>query len=252
MSPRTVVVTAGASGIGLSIARHFLALGDRVHICDLDELAIGRFLEAHPEASATVATVADPESVDRIYDDLPAPQLDVLVNNAGIAGPTSAIEDIDPAEWQQTIDVDLTGPMLMTRRAVPRLAKGGSIINIASTAALFGYPLRSPYAAAKWGLIGLTKTWAMELGPRGIRVNAICPGSVAGPRIDGVIERDAMTRGLSPEQIRSAYQRQTSMRLFVEPEDVANMTGFLASPEARFISGQVIGVDGHTEGLSTL
>ena len=250
MKERTVIVTAGASGIGLAIARHFIEAGDVVHICDVDAQAIANFRDAHPGTTATVGSVANVADVDRIFADLPTPHLDVLVNNAGIAGPTAAVEDIEPADWQATIDVDLTGPFLMMRRASPRLHSGGVVINIASTAALFGYPNRSPYAAAKWGLVGLTKTWAMELGPRGIRVNAICPGSVSGPRIDGVIERDAAERGVTPGEVRDIYQQQTSMRLFVDAEDIAGMAGFLASEAGRYVSGQVIGVDGHTESLS--
>ena len=250
MNARTVIVTAGASGIGLAIAQHFYGCGDRVHICDIDDGAVARFLTDHPNATATVASVSEPDDVERIFSDLPSAELDVLVNNAGIAGPTAPVEDIEPDDWAETIAVDLTGPFLMTRLAVPRLRQHGVIINIASTAGLFGYPNRSPYAASKWGLIGLTKTWAMELGPRGIRVNAICPGSVAGLRIDSVIERDARERGLAPEAVRSLYERQTSMRQFVDALDIANMAGFLASEAGRLISGQVIGVDGYTESLS--
>jgi NAD(P)-dependent dehydrogenase (short-subunit alcohol dehydrogenase family) len=123
-------------------------------------------------------------------------------------------------------------------------------MNIASSAAFFGLPLRAPYAACKWALLGFTKTLAMELGPEGIRVNAICPGSVKGPRIDGVIERDAVARGMTAAQIRKLYERQVSLRQFVRAEDVANTVYFLASPQGRMISGQIIGVDGHTESLS--
>lgn len=247
---RTVLITAGAAGIGLTIARQFMADGDRVHICDTDADSVDRFLADHPGASATVANVAATDDVARIFADLPSPHLDVLVNNAGVAGPTAAVENIDPQDWQKTIDIDLTGPFLVTRQAVPRMQAAGAIINIASSAALFGFPNRSPYAAAKWGLIGLTKTWAMELGPRGIRVNAICPGSVSGPRIEAVIARDAAERGVSPEDIRRIYQSQTSMRQFVDAQDIASTVGFLASDAGRYISGQVLGVDGHTQSLS--
>ena len=136
--------------------------------------------------------------------------------------------------------------------AVPLLkqAGGGSIVNIASSAAMFGYPLRSPYSAAKWAIIGLTKTLAMELGQQKIRVNAICPGSVSGPRIEGVIERDAKARGMETEEIRNAWTRQSSMRCFVSADDVAAMIGFLVSEDGARISGQTLGVDGHTESLS--
>jgi NAD(P)-dependent dehydrogenase (short-subunit alcohol dehydrogenase family) len=178
--------------------------------------------------------------------------LDVLVNNAGIAGPTARVEDIEPADWDRTIAVDLNGQFYCARLAVPLLkgAGGGSIINISSSAAFSGYPLRSPYAASKWAVIGLTKTLAMELGRFGIRVNAICPGSVEGPRIDRVIERDAAARGMTPEAVRNIYLSHTSMHTFVTADEVASLAAFLASDGGAKISGQVIGVDGHTESIS--
>ena len=176
----------------------------------------------------------------------------MLVNNVGVAGPTAPVEDIAIDEWQRTIEVDLNALFFVTRMAVPLLKQrdGSSIINVASTAALHGYPLRSPYAAAKWAQVGPTKTWAMELGPHGIRVNAISPGSVSGARIDAIIKRDARERGLSEADIRNVYLRQTSMRTFISADDVAAMVLFLASGAAGKVSGQIIAVDGHTEGLS--
>ena len=150
------------------------------------------------------------------------------------------------------MEVDLNGVFYCTRRAISLLRRStnASIVNIASNAALFGFPLRSPYTACKWAMIGLTKTLAMELGPDGIRVNALCPGSVEGPRIRGVIERDATARGLTNEQVASEYQRQSSLRTFVEVEDIVAMVRFLTSRGGRRISGQAIGIDGHTESLS--
>jgi NAD(P)-dependent dehydrogenase (short-subunit alcohol dehydrogenase family) len=212
-------------------------------------------LDKNPTASATHCDVADYQQVENVYNDLKLKygRLDLLVNNAGIAGPTAKVEDITPAAWEQTINIDLNAHFYFTKLAVPLLKQnhqGGSIINISSNAAFFGFPLRSPYTASKWALIGLTKTWAMELGPDNIRVNAICPGSVKGKRIDGVIERDAIERGVSSEEIRKLYQLQSSMRLFVGPEDVANTIAFLASNLGACISGQAIGLDGHTESLS--
>jgi NAD(P)-dependent dehydrogenase (short-subunit alcohol dehydrogenase family) len=179
-------------------------------------------------------------------------RLDILINNAGVAGPTAPVEAIEDDDWDRTIAIDLNGQFYITRRAVPMLKQsgGGSIVNIASNAAMFGCPLRSPYTAAKWAMIGLTKTWAMELGPDNIRVNALCPGSVKGERIDRVIERDASERNMSISAIREAYERQSSMRMFVEPQDVANMALFLSSSLGSAISGQAIGIDGHTEGLA--
>jgi NAD(P)-dependent dehydrogenase (short-subunit alcohol dehydrogenase family) len=250
----TVLVTAGASGIGRCIAETFLAQGCKVHICDIAESAIKDFLSANPGATASLADVSNPQEVGNLFEDLRQQhgRLDVLVNNAGVSGPTASVADIEIDDWNHTINVDLNGPFYITRLAVPMLKEsgGGSIINIASNAALFGYPLRSPYAAAKWAIIGLTKTWAMELGPENIRVNALCPGSVNGERIQGVIKRDAAERGVDADTIREVYQRQSSMRLFVDAQDVASMALFLASDLGATISGQAIGVDGHTEGLS--
>lgn len=248
------VITGAATGIGRTIARKFIGEGYRVHIGDADPAAVDAFLAAERGATASVADVARVDQVDAMFDEVrrACGRLDVLVNNAGIAGPTAAIEAIEPADWERTIAVDLNGQFYCTRRAVPMLkaAGGGSIINIASNAAFFGFPLRAPYTACKWALIGLTKTLAMELGTHRIRVNAICPGSVQGPRIERVIDRDAAERGRTPDEIRAIYARQSSMRLFVSAEDVANLAFFLASAQGATISGQAIGVDGHTESLS--
>lgn len=248
------VITGAATGIGRSIAVRFLGAGYRVHICDSDPAAIDAFRAENPGATASLADIARVDQVDALFDDVRRNygRLDVLVNNAGIAGPTAPIEAIEPADWDRAIAVDLNGQFYCTRRAVPMLksAGGGSIINIASNAAFFGFPLRAPYTACKWAIIGLTKTLAMELGTYRIRVNALCPGSVKGPRIDRVIDRDATERDRSADEIRAIYARQSSMRLFVSAEDVANLAFFLASAQGATISGQAIGIDGHTESLS--
>ena len=253
LGPDTVVlVTAGASGIGRCMAEMFLAESCRVQVCDIDAAAISNFLESNPGAAASRADISQPGQVEDVFRELRERygRLDVLVNNAGVAGPTAAVEDITVDDWKQTIAVDLNGPFYCTRLAVPLLQqRGGSIINMASSAGLFGCPHRSPYVAAKWALIGLTKTWAMELGPSGVRVNALCPGSVDGQRIEAVIERDAAERGMPSEQVREMYARQSSMRLFIEPADIAHMALFIASDLGAKISGQSIGIDGHTESL---
>ncbi|MCP4187860.1 MAG: SDR family oxidoreductase [Gammaproteobacteria bacterium] len=250
----TVLITAGASGIGRVMAEAFLRHGAKVHLADISQQAIDDCLVDNSELTASLCDVSDENQVTHLFEVFSEQydHLDILVNNAGIAGPTASVEDIDPQDWEKTIAVDLSGTFLMTRQAVPLLKQneGGAIINMSSSAGLFGCPLRSPYVAAKWAIIGLTKTWAMELGPSKIRVNAICPGSVAGPRIDAVIERDAAGRGMEPEQIRTVYQRQSSLRQFVHAEDVANMAVFLASEQGAGISGQALGVDGHTESLA--
>lgn len=253
-SRRVALISGGAAGIGRTIARAFLADGYHVHVCDVSADHVETFVAENPAASATVADVSESSQVETVFRELVDryARLDVLINNAGIAGPTAHVEDIEIADWDECIGVDLNGVFYLTRLAVPLLKKGDSpsIINIASTAALHGYPLRSAYAASKWAQAGLTKTWAMELGPDGIRVNAISPGSVEGPRIDAVIEREAVKRGLTPEQVRDVYLRQTSMRTFIAADDVANMAVFLASRGAAKVSGQIIAVDGYTEGTS--
>ena len=249
-----VLISGGAAGIGRAIASAFLDSGAAVHVFDVSKKHIDEFLARYPSATATQANIAKPDDVDTVFSDLRGHygRLTVLVNNAGVAGPTAAVEDTPIEAWAECINVDLNGFFYVTRRAVPLLKAqpGSSIINIASTAALHGYPLRSAYAASKWAQVGLTKTWAMELGPSGIRVNAISPGSVEGARIDAVIERDAKARGLGADEVRDVYLRQTSMRTFISAEDVASMAVFLASDGAARVSGQVIAVDGYTEGLS--
>lgn len=249
-----ILITAGAAGIGSTVARAALGQGCRVHVCDVSPEAVRQFLSAHPEATATLADVSSPADVARVFADVASlyGRLDVLVNNAGIAGPVAKVEDIDVAGWDRTIAVDLNSAFYVTRLAVPMLkaAAGGSIINMSSSAAFGGCPLRSPYSAAKWALLGLTKTWAMELGPHGIRVNAVCPGSVKGPRIDRVIQAAADETGVDPGVVRQKYLDQTSLGIFVDAEDVAQMILFLASDLGAAISGQVIGIDGHTESLA--
>ena len=251
---RIILITGAASGIGRRTAERFLEQGDSVHVCDVSTPRIHEFLESNPTATGTIADIGKRRDVDRIFDDFRSlhDRLDVLVNNAGIAGPMAIIDQHDEDGWDQCIQVNLSGTFYATRRAVPLLRKSdfAAIINISSTAALHGYPQRSAYAASKWAMIGLMKTWAMELGPEGIRVNAVCPTSVSGARIDAVIEEDAKQRGLPVEKVREIYLRQTSMRTFVSADEVADTVLFLASEGARRISGQAISVDGHTEGLS--
>ncbi len=254
LSGKRAIVTAGANGIGRAITEELMAAGVRVHICDVDEARIAAACEALPGLGATLADVADVAAVDRLFDAALEAMggLDILVNNAGVAGPVGPVDEINPEGWRHCIAVDLDGPFLCTRRAVPaiREAGGGSIVNISSTAGLYGFPNRSPYAAAKWGVIGLTKTVAMEQGPHGIRVNAICPGSVAGPRIDSVIAAAANVDGIPTEEMRDKWLRQVSMRTFVEARDIANMVLFVCSDAGAKISGQALSVDGHTESLS--
>ena len=250
---KIALISGAASGIGRRMAERLLAEGYRVHICDSSQENVDAFTAANPAASATLADVGKRDDVDTVFAELLEHhgRLDLLINNAGIAGPAGPVEECDETGWDDCIQINLSGTFYMTKRAVPLLreSKDASIINVASTAALMGCPHRSPYVASKWAQIGLTKTWAMELGPDGIRVNAICPTSVEGPRIEQVIEREAKQTGLSTEEVRDVYLRQTSMRSFASADEVADTVLFLASTQASRISGQAIAIDGHTEGF---
>jgi NAD(P)-dependent dehydrogenase (short-subunit alcohol dehydrogenase family) len=200
-----------------------------------------------------LADVADVRQVDRFFDAALAAMggLDVLVNNAGIAGPTAGVEDIDPAEWDRTVAINLNGQFYSARRAVPALRKtqDGAIINMSSVAGRLGYAFRTPYAATKWAIIGLTQSLAKELGPAGIRVNAILPGIVEGPRIERVISARAQATGVTYEAMEQEYLSKASLRRMVSAQDVANMVLFLCSPAGRNISGQSLSVCGNVETL---
>jgi NAD(P)-dependent dehydrogenase (short-subunit alcohol dehydrogenase family) len=250
---RRVILTAGAAGIGRATLQALVEAGARVHVCDVDEAALAEVGAALPEVGRTVADVADPAAVDRLFDEALAwlGGLDVLINNAGIAGPTGPIEEITPEAWRRTLEVNITGQYLCVRRAVPHLraAGGGAIVNLSSAAGRFGFALRTPYASSKWAVVGLTKSLAIELGPDQIRVNAICPGAVEGERIDRVIAAKAEARGTSFETMREEYVQTASMRRLIGAEDVANMILYLCSDAGRLVSGQAIGVDGNVEYL---
>ncbi len=249
-----VVIIAGASGIGREIAGAYDREKCNVFVCDISDSFIQSFKNDYPNIFIKKTDVSVYDDVAGFFKQVKKEEhsIDVLVNCAGIAGPTASLENIDPGDWDQTIRVNLNGMFYCLKEAIPllKISEQSSIINIASSASFFGFPLRSPYTAAKWAVIGLTKTLAMELGSDGIRVNAICPGSVRGKRINRVIEADALEQGKTVEEIEKLYLAQVSMKTFVEPEDVANLAMFLCSDLGRFISGQAIGLDGHTEGLS--
>jgi NAD(P)-dependent dehydrogenase (short-subunit alcohol dehydrogenase family) len=253
MTHQRVVVTAGAQGIGLAITTAFVAAGAQVHICDISDDFLAAAKAKLPGVSQSRTDVSNEAQVDAMFAELRARWggLDVLVNNAGIAGPTAKVEDTDPAEWGQTIAVNLTGPFLCTRRAVPLLkaAGGGSIVNLSSIAGRLGFPLRTPYSASKYGVIGLTETWAMELGPSKIRVNAILPGIVAGDRQERVIAAKAASYGIEHEAMRQRLLDKVSTRSMVTAQDIANQILFICSPAGAAISGQSLSVCGNVEHL---
>jgi NAD(P)-dependent dehydrogenase (short-subunit alcohol dehydrogenase family) len=247
---KRVLVTAGAAGIGRAMVDVLHQAGARVHVCDVDADALAALRASHPDVGTSDCDVSDSAAVERLFGDVQAGLggLDILVNNAGIAGPTKPVDQISDAEWERTIAVNITGQFYCARRAVPLLkaAGGGAIVNMSSAAGRFGYPLRSPYAASKWAVVGLTHTLAAELGPFNIRVNAVLPGPVAGDRIDRVIRAKADARGVSAKAVRDEYLSMASMHQFVTVDDVARMILFLASDAGRLVSGQAIGVDAGT------
>lgn len=249
-----VLVTAGGAGIGAVIARAFQEAGAKVHVCDIDRAALDRLADEAPGITTSMADASVPAEVDLVFDDVVGTLggLDVLVNNAGVAGPTSAIEGLDPAGWQRTIDVNLNGQFYFARRAVPLLKDSRAdpvLISMGSVAGRLGYAYRTPYAASKWAIVGMTKSLAIELGPHGVRANAILPGTVEGDRMRGVIEARAAATGVSYDAMRDEYLRKISLRRMVSARDVAAMALFLASPAARNVTGQAISVDGNVEYL---
>ncbi|MEO6321240.1 MAG: SDR family oxidoreductase [Polaromonas sp.] len=254
LNGKRVLVTAGAQGIGLAITEAFVAAGAQVHICDVSEDFLASAKEKYPQVSQSRCDVSSESQVDAMFAELALRWggLDVLVNNAGIAGPTARVEDTDLADWQQTLAVNLTGPFLCTRRAVPLLkaAGGGSIVNLSSAAGRLGFPLRTPYSASKFGVIGLTETWAMELGPSHIRVNAILPGIVAGERQERVIAAKAASYGIGHEAMRQQLLAKVSLRSMVTAQDIAHQIIFICSPAGAAISGQSLSVCGNVEHLA--
>ena len=250
---KRVVLSAGGAGIGRVTLETFVGAGARVVTCDVDQAAIDRLRGDLPTVPAIIADVSEPADVDRLFklaqEELGG--LDVLINNAGIAGPTAPIEEIEPDDWRRTLEVNITGQYLCARRAVPMIkaAGGGSIVNLSSAAGRFGFALRTPYSASKWAVVGLTKSLAIELGPHQIRVNAICPGAVEGERINRVIAAKAEARGIPFEAMHEEYVAQASMRRMVGAQDIANMILYLCSEAGSMVSGQAVSVDGHIEAL---
>jgi NAD(P)-dependent dehydrogenase (short-subunit alcohol dehydrogenase family) len=248
-----VLVTAGATGIGRAFAETFADAGAKVYTCDVDGDALAAFRAARPAIGGIVADVAVAAQVDAMFDAAAAHLggLDVLINNAGIAGPTAAVENISVADWDRTIAVDLNGMFYCTRRAVPLLkaAGGGSIVNLSSVAGRLGFRLRTPYSAAKWAVVGFTKSLAIELGPSNIRVNAIQPGIVQGARMDRVIKAKSAAVGLAEEEFEQELLSAVSLRKMVTAQDIANMALFLATPAGASISGQALSVCGNVEYL---
>lgn len=242
-----VLITAGAAGIGKEVALAFVRGGARVCVCDINATALEAAAREIPGLHTIVCDISKRQDIERM---VPAAVeklggLDVLVNNAGVAGPTAAVEDADPDQWVAVMTVDVIGTFHVTRLSIPHLKKsgGGSIVVMSSLGGRFGYPNRSAYCTAKMGLIGFAKTLSRELGPYDIRVNAIAPGAVAGDRIERVLQGRATAEHKTLEEETAAAMSLQSLKRFVDPKDIAALTVFLTSDAGKSISGQVMPID---------
>ena len=248
-----VLITGAGSGIGKVMAEFFETAGAQIWICDADQEILQQCLKENSGWKGTLCDVADEDSVNKLFQEIEKDfgGLEILVNNAGIAGPTTPVEDIDPEEWRKSVGVNLNGAFYCTRLAVPFLksAKQASIINISSVAGRLGFALRLPYASTKWAIIGFTESLAKELGPSGIRVNALLPGIVEGPRIERVFHARAESEGIGYDAVKERILNNVSMKRMVSPDDVAEMAVFLCSPAGKNISGQSISVCGNVENI---
>ena len=257
LANQKVIVTGGGSGLGFEIARTFESAGASVWVCDVNAKSIDELNESDSAIQGIVADAGSEIDVQNFFKTVLGEtngKLDILVNNAGIAGPNGPLESLELQPWLDTLRVNVISAFLCSREAIPAMKEqgSGSIVNLSSAAGVHGYPLRTPYASAKWGIVGLTKSLAMEVGPYGIRVNAICPGPVTGPRMDRVIADEAKTRGIDESAVRQQFVSQTSLKCFVEARDIAQMAFFVCSEAGERISGQALSVDGNTESLSLI
>ena len=251
---KKIIISAGASGIGWATTKVCAAKGASIYLCDIDSKAINkvkkhslynkRIFVSETDASDEIEVIDFFYKIKKKFRNL-----DALINNVGIEGPTRPIEKLDSKEWENTLHVNVNSHFYFTKQAIPLLkkSKNGSIINISSVAGIMGYPLRSPYAASKWAVVGVTKTLAMELGKYKIRVNAICPGTIKGDRMKRVIRDKAKFEKTSTKTIENDFVSMASMRSWINPEDIGNMCAYLISDEANNVSGQVIAVDGNCE-----
>jgi NAD(P)-dependent dehydrogenase (short-subunit alcohol dehydrogenase family) len=247
MEAQKVLVTAGASGIGREIARAFATGGAQVFVVDVNADGLTTLAKESSNIHTALCDMSSRADIERMVPEAVRVLggLDVLVNNAGISGPTAPVESFDPVAWDKVMQINLSGTFDVTRLAIPHLKQsaGGSIVVMSSVAGRFGYPNRSAYSVSKWGLIGFTKTLSRELGEYGIRVNAILPGAVAGERIEKVLEGRAQVSGRPVEEERREAMSIQSLQRFVDPRDIAALALFLASDAGKSISGQMLPVD---------
>ena len=251
LSGKVALITGGGRGIGRAIAMRFVSEGAAVMLAGTKretlEATAGEIRKGGGRAATTVADVSDETAVRAMVGATiqELGRLDILVNNAGIGGPTLRVVDMERADWDRTLAVNVTGAFLCSKHAIPPMVarKSGRIVNITSIAGLMGYPLRSPYAVSKWGMIALTRTLAGELGEHGITVNAIAPGAVRGERVEGVIQARATALGRPAADVeRELFVDPTALKRMVGPDDVAATAAFLASDDAANITGETISV----------
>ena len=251
---KKIIISAAANGIGWSIARECMSNGAIVYITDKNNESLEKISKHKLYEKQLFLDKVNSENfkeVENYFNKIKhkVDNIDALINNVGIAGPTGKLEELNINDWKETLDININSHFYFTKFSIPLLKNnnGGSIINLSSTAGLFGFPLRSPYATSKWAIIGMTKTLAMELGENNIRVNAICPGAVAGDRMKRVIKAKAQSLGVKEESLQKDYESMVSLKSFVDKKDIAHIAVFLLSEESQKISGQVMSVDGNTE-----
>ena len=256
LNKKNYVISAGADGLGFAIANKIINSGGKVYLSDINKSKIDKINSNKKYRNKIFAKHLDctnPKDIKEYFNSLTnLKKIDGLINNIGIAGPTKYLQNISIDEWDQTIKTNLSSHFYFTKFAIPFLKKSkkASIINLSSTAGLFGYAQRSPYTSSKWAIIGLTKTLAVELGKFKIRVNAICPGSVNGDRMDRVINAKAKLIKSTSNKVRKELESMVSLKTFVEKEDIASMALFLLSDASENVSGQIMTVDGNTERMN--
>ncbi len=251
---KKILISAGASGIGWATTKLCLSRGATVFICDINKRYLIKTKKHALYKKKLFVHECDASNENQVLNFFKrvkkkTKKIDALINNVGIAGPTGLLEKLKSKDWENTLHIDVNSHFYFTKQAIPLIkkSKNGSIINISSTAGILGFPLRSPYAASKWAIIGITKTLAMELGKFNIRVNAVCPGTIKGDRMKRVIKDKAKFTKVSPKVIEKDFISMSSMKQWILEEDIGKMCSFLISDDSMRVSGQVISVDGHTE-----
>ena len=253
---KKIIISAGASGIGWATAKVCLSRGAIVYLCDIDNKSLNK-IRKHPLNNKKLFSyefdASDEHEVSNFFQQVnkKTKKIDALINNVGVAGPTGTIEKLSSEDWERTLKINVISHFYFTKLAIPMLKKNkrGSIINISSGAGIMGFPLRSPYAASKWAVIGVTKTLAMELGKYKIRVNAICPGTIKGNRMVRVIRDKAKFLKVSKKLVEKDFISMASMNCWIYEEDIGKMCSFLISSDGERISGQTIPVDGNATRL---